>query len=316
VPTANALLGVTYGSNQFVAVGSRGTILTSPDGERWSLGPISATPILRAVAYGNATYVAVGYTDEFLPSIWTSPDGATWTERSLPFPPSGLDDVTFANGHFVAVGYSFAGAGAVILTSSDGLTWTDRSTGNDGSLFGVIYGNGQFVAVGNPGQILTSPDGTNWTDQFSGTDSFLVDVTFGNGLFVAVGHRYDSIERRYVTTVMTSPDAGFWTEQAIGGSSLRGMILAVTYGNDRFAAVGPAAVSASADGANWIEESFGSPLEDVTYGSGKFVAVGYGVALSTDGQTYRMPNASFTSGLNGVAYGCGKFVAVSPRTIR
>jgi hypothetical protein len=36
LPQGNHLLGVTYGDGTFVAVGNRGTILTSPDGETWA----------------------------------------------------------------------------------------------------------------------------------------------------------------------------------------------------------------------------------------------------------------------------------------
>lgn len=82
-----------------------------------------------------------------------------------------------------------------ILTSPDGTAWTQRpSEGN--SLHGVTYGNSLFVAVGRAGTILTSPDGVNWTPQNSGTSNSLWGVTFGNGLFVAVG---DS------GTLLTSP---------------------------------------------------------------------------------------------------------------
>src|SRR5438067_1842682 len=34
--TSNGLLCITYGNNEFVAVGAKGTILTSPDGVTWT----------------------------------------------------------------------------------------------------------------------------------------------------------------------------------------------------------------------------------------------------------------------------------------
>src|SRR6516165_8548343 len=38
LPTANALFAITYGNDQFVAVGDLGTIITSPDGVNWTVG--------------------------------------------------------------------------------------------------------------------------------------------------------------------------------------------------------------------------------------------------------------------------------------
>src|SRR6516164_6448884 len=67
-------------------------------------------------------------------------------------------------------------------------TWTSRNplpTGN--TLYSIVFGNGQFVAVGDVGTIVTSADGTNWVAQQSGTPDHLSGVTYANGQFVAVG---------------------------------------------------------------------------------------------------------------------------------
>jgi len=63
-----------------------------------------------------------------------------------------LDDITYGNGTFVAVG-----DWGTILTSPDGVKWTKRTSGTKSDLHGVTYGNGIFVAVGGVGTILTSP---------------------------------------------------------------------------------------------------------------------------------------------------------------
>src|ERR1700730_1161734 len=64
---------------------------------------------------------------------------------------------------------------------ADGLaSWTLRSSPGTNDLFGVAFGNGQFVAVGDQGTILTSGDGTNWMAQSSGTASRLSTVRFLN----------------------------------------------------------------------------------------------------------------------------------------
>ena len=78
-------------------------------------------------------------------------------------------DVAFGESTFVAVGA--CGDYGIILTSSDnGTTWDNRTTDTTKSLYGVTYGNGEFVAVGIDGTILTSSDnGTTWTSRTSGT---------------------------------------------------------------------------------------------------------------------------------------------------
>jgi hypothetical protein len=60
VPGSNDLHGVTYGNGRFVAVGSGGTILTSPDGVKWTRRTSGTNNLLYGVTYGNGLFVAVG----------------------------------------------------------------------------------------------------------------------------------------------------------------------------------------------------------------------------------------------------------------
>ena len=72
-----------------------------------------------------------------------------------------LNNVTFGNSQFVAVG-----ASGTILTSPDGVTWIGRKSGTSFNLYGATYGtvgNGLFVVVGDGGIVLNSPDGITWT---------------------------------------------------------------------------------------------------------------------------------------------------------
>ena len=48
-----------------------------------------------------------------------------------------------------------------ITTSSDGETWTSRS-GASGTIMGVSYGNGLYVASNSSGTIYGSTDGVTW----------------------------------------------------------------------------------------------------------------------------------------------------------
>jgi hypothetical protein len=210
------LIGVTYGSSTFVAVGDGGTILTSPDGVTWTPRSSGITMLLIGVTYGSSTFVAVGDGG----TILTSPDGVTWTPKT-----SGITmlliGVTYGSSTFVAVG-----DGGTILTSPDGVTWTPKTSGTYSQLWGSTYGNNTFVAVGDNGIILTSQDGVTWTPRTSGTTTPLMGVTYGNDSFVAVGVN---------GTILTSPDGVTWTPRTSGTSN---ELYGATNGNNTFIVVG------------------------------------------------------------------------------
>jgi hypothetical protein len=76
-----------------------------------------------------------------------------------------------------------------IQTSSDGTTWTNRTTANTNQQNGVGYGNGTFVAVGDNGAIQTSIDnGITWTNRTTANTNQQYGVGYDNGIFVAVGN--------------------------------------------------------------------------------------------------------------------------------
>ena len=300
--TSQDLYGVTYGNNTFVAVGDGGIILTSPDGETWTSRSSGTTWELRGVTYGNNTFAAVGYDG----AILTSPDGVTWTSRTSDTSYM-LWGVNYSNNTFIAVGWL-----GTILTSSDGETWTRRTSGTFKDLFGFTYGNNTYVAVGEGGIILASPDGETWTNRTSGTsDKFLEGVTYGNNTFVAVGK---------TATILTSPDGETWTDRT---SVFSNILNGVTYVNNTFVAVGDTILT-SPDGVTWTSRTSGSSdwledywLEDVTYGNNIFVAVGWnfseftGIILtSPDGETWTRRTPGTSNMLLGVTYGNNTFVAV------
>lgn len=99
------------------------------------------------IAYGNGVFVAASETGQ----IMSSPDGETWTYRTIP---SGVQSqnwasVAFGNGTFMVI--SIAGK---VITSPDGIVWKEGTdlTGLTGTTpqtwYEVTYGNGKFLAVG------------------------------------------------------------------------------------------------------------------------------------------------------------------------
>ena len=59
-----------------------------------------------------------------------------------------LNNVTFGGGASDAGLFVVVGAAGVILTSPDAVNWTSQASPTLVSLYGVAYGNNEFVAVG------------------------------------------------------------------------------------------------------------------------------------------------------------------------
>jgi methionine-rich copper-binding protein CopC len=235
--------------------------------------------------------------------------GNEWTAAAVAEANQWLS-VTFGNGRFVAVAYSF-GPNRVMY-SDDGDTWT-AATGAEVNLCrSVTYGNGRFVAVAadGPKQVMYSDDGAIWTAATTTDDNTWTSVTYGNGRFVAVA-------ANGTNQVMYSVDGAIWTATpAAEANEWR----SVTYGNGRFVAVaqsGENRVMYSDDGATWTAApaSEANFWGSVTYGNGRFVAVaGDGtnqVMYSEDGATWTAAPAKEANDWRSVTFGNGRFVAVA-----
>ena len=177
--TASDLNCVKQVNNQYFALGSHGTMLVSTDGKAWANkanNAFSSLSELYSITFANNLYVVVcGF-------IKTSPDLMTWTDCS--------PDGRFGNG-FKSVIYAanrFVAVGDTIAVSGDGKTWGKRNSNILANLYGLTYGNGQFVAVGAGNTILSSPDGSTWVHRFeNGGIASLQSIIFEQNRFVAVG---------------------------------------------------------------------------------------------------------------------------------
>jgi hypothetical protein len=280
------LSDITHANGAFVTVGARGdegTIFGSNDGANWTnqvnpFGP--ATLALYSVAYGNSTFVAVGWSG----AVHTSTNGAVWVKQQPEVGGATLRDVIFANGLFVAVGAFGFYEGEDVFTSPDGVTWTRRATGNTSgaTLSGVAFGNGLLVAVGasfippDRSWISTSSDATNWTPRLIGlTNSGLTSIAFGNGAFAALSG----------TSVFTSTNGSNWVEHVIPTTN---RIDQIHWAEGLFFALGDqGALFTSTDAAVWQKRDSGvtDTLASVTFALDSFFVVGSnGLILRSDPQ--------------------------------
>jgi len=135
------LTSIAYGGGRFVAVGPGGVFLTSPDGVNWHRrtpkpGMIIPYGLGPRIAYGPAGFVVVDQE-----TIWTSPDGRSWTRRNTS-EYYNLQSVTYAGGAYVAVGEK-------ILTSPDGVTWSPQNAPAISILYGVVTSGSTVLAFGS-----------------------------------------------------------------------------------------------------------------------------------------------------------------------
>jgi len=291
--TTNQFKDVVWSGSLFVAVGTLGTIVTSPTGLTWTLHTSGTTNALRAAVWSGSLFVAVGDVGK----IVTSPDGVTWTLRA-----SGTTNVLH---RVVWSGSLFVAAGNIgtIVTSPDGVTWTVRASGTTNTLYDVVWSGSLFVAVGEVGTIVTSPTGSTWTVGASGTTNALYDVVWSGSLFVAVGN---------IGTIVTSPDGVTWTVRASGTTNA---LYDVAWSGSLFVAVGEVGtIVTSSTGSTWTVGASGTTnvLYDVVWSGSLFVAVGAGGTITTSpsGLTWTVGASGTANALYRVVWSGSLFVAV------
>ncbi len=182
--SANNLYAIAKSSALFVAVGAKGTIVTSADGITWAAAANSATAndLYAVSVYSNSLWVAVGANG----TVVTSNDGSTWKSVASN---TALDlkGITYGtNSTTAALTFVAVGASGTLVTSPDAVTWTVQPAIGANTLAAVNYGT-QFIAVGANGSIFTSTDGTSWAGQPSTTNSDLKAIVHAAYSYSVVG---------------------------------------------------------------------------------------------------------------------------------
>lgn len=133
---SNQSWGLSYGNGYWHQTAGNRIMYKAGDDPSgtWTAGTTFAEYWLRPYYAGNGMWCASynNYSTEFT-TLYTSFNGTSWTNRSLPF--SVIHDVTYGNGLWVAVGN-----GGGIATSTNGASWTLRASGTTGVLRRVIFG--------------------------------------------------------------------------------------------------------------------------------------------------------------------------------
>jgi len=148
-------------------------------------------------------YAAVGthlpgrYHEEPGPSVvFTSSNGFDWNEITFEND-AGLDSIAYGNETHIGVGEGQYGDGVVgygdeewneiIIKSADGYDWEEITGVIDVPLQEIVFGDGQFVALGNSSNttsIYWTDEGNDWEfDSLSG-DYTSPKIAYGNGKYL------------------------------------------------------------------------------------------------------------------------------------
>ncbi|MCP5107818.1 MAG: hypothetical protein GY950_30805 [bacterium] len=270
-------------------------------GNIWRNGNIRIDAVIRDVAFGAGTFVAVG--DDGV--VYTSTNGTAWTKSNTNFGKySHLFAVTFSEGKtFIAAGRD----GLIVRSTDSGKKWTvvnARSTDvHDPDIYGVAFGNNVFAAMDESGKVLRSTDGIQWK-KVSGRSGDR-RLTFGNGWFMGTA----SSGRVY-----RSKDGAHWAPIKVGTH-----IVAIHYDgySSTWLAVG-SKIFTSSNGVNWTQQldltSYGikAMLYSITSTPSSIIAAGENGLMfnSEDGVTWRKGNSGSMRYFFGMAYGKNIVVGV------
>lgn len=347
VPPNAAPLTINY---LYVAVGTDGSITTSPNGVAWTAqrygttfdfndvvqhAPIPddepATPNDTGVA--GSPIVIVGENGLIL----TSSNGINWSTSytndninltsiaSFLYQEPTTDD-SFGNTPRVFVNVFVAvGENGKVVTSRDGINWSERNSRYPFTFNHIIYDTelGFFAAVGDQFTIFASPNGEVWNLMDAAEDEDLNAVAFGNGSYVAVGD--DGL-------ILRSTDGETWTEVPLANLPVAAQsqsFFGVTFGGpldslnspiNQFVAVGSGnTIILSNDGLTWTAATSipAMPMGDflgIAFSGSRYVvaAGGFGLLSSADGNNWTRHTAGSNTHITSVTYSktVGNFAAV------
>jgi hypothetical protein len=296
-------------------------------------------------------FVAVGGNDSFVNEervtmILTSPDGTNWTPR-VSQPGKSLYAVAHATDHFVAVGQE-----GLAMTSTDGFVWSVSDTLGVWSFVDVTRFHDRFVALGNswingPSVIYSSSDGEQWQFEAEITSygQMRCLASYGDGLLTAgeAGKAFISSNLKEWAKYDLPRGQDMFGAEVIGTESFfvgaRGTLLSgesgsewrvrprdlgahvfpgTAFGGGRFVTVTSTGKGFySDDGVTWTASTMPTNLHlnRVTYGAGKFVAVGLGdsIVISTNGQSWHLVlgDGGFGDELNDVTWDGKHFLSIA-----
>jgi hypothetical protein len=283
-PLQHGLNDVVWEGEAFIAVGSKGAILTSLDGIDWVARESGTEANLTAVAAHGMDIIAVGETVVLL----STDHGEHWVTKTGPADGS-LEAVAVNTSQLVV-----SGPNLVVMISEDrgdmwqAIDWIHESWIGDTWLSDISYRDGLFVASADPnifsptdGWIFVSSDGVTWNESFHVSAGLNV-VVKADDRFIVTGRGgavLSSFDGLNWTELQTPVEGVEYLSAAWNGSKL---LIAGGYPCWNFDQCGrpetpvPVGLVSTDGGTSWdafnIDEYYQS--RGLAFGNGRFVSVG------------------------------------------
>lgn len=308
LPQSTSWIDVTYGDGKFVAIAYKSNVgAYSLDGKTWTQITLPSVQYWKSVTYGSGKFFAVSGEQYGSETSAYSEDGINWTELKLPEVRRWCN-IKYGLEKFVAIsGYNNVSDTTAYLIPDSFQNIPTKTYTVTVSVYppdsGTITGGGSYTEGTQVTLLVTPADGYMFTglEENGKVVSTSEKYTFtinSNKVFVSSFAKKDI---KWIASVM--PADKYWKY--------------IAYGNEKFVAIpneiGGTYAAYSSDGINWnpstLPSNSQSNWEKITYGNGKFVVCGGGLAYSTDGINWNsVPDSPPTVEL--VTYGDGKFVGL------
>lgn len=283
-------------------------VIIDDNATNWNTIQIGNFATLNRVAWVQSAFMTVGN----IGAIATSDCATGWTIQNSETN-ANLRSLCWSGTQYVVVGER-----NTILTSTDRVKWTDRTFQTADSFYynlnAIAWNGSKFVVVGwrqsaySGSAILSSTDGINWTSNtFFLPHSELFGIAWSGNQFVAVGVGF--LDGTAYAVILSSPDGITWSDRSF--VSLSGYLNDIIWTGTEFFAVGGSFCVRSTNGVAWTSKS--SPgMNQVIFTGKKYVGVGNGVFVSTDGISWiqTMPGNDLGYHLQSIAWSGKGYVAV------
>ncbi len=288
---------IDFVGGRYIATSSTGNIvLTSPDSSNWSRRDLDTHlgGSCRSIAHAKGRYM-IG-TDSH--GYFLSTDAVDWEANAGP--------VGMSTRTLVEIGGEILASGStgLMFRSRDGFEWTPEAGASHPAIFSLAYGAGRYVGLAH-NATYSATDGQGW--QRMETD---VSGQSSGRVIFALGQFVVNLENQ--GQVATSRDGRNWRRCVVeGATSAFGNVVGA--GTRVFALGIAGGLAVTNDLESWVfvaDAASGMSFSDIAFGSELYVAVGNGIATSTDGTVWAKQELNVGSNLRAVAHGSGTFVAV------
>ena len=305
---------VTYGLDQFIAVGNGGIIYTSPDAITWTQQTSGTVTALTGVAASpTKIIVSVGSGG----GVYTSTDGVSWTSVATGSTAT-QNTIGYGNGVFVT---------GPVYSSDDGVTWAATSGLFSPQVYSIVWDGTYYIAAALPGTsyIYRSLNGISWTNA---SGAFVATgATIGNALASSGGVTIVIANSSFVFSTNNSLATQVQNIGPVPSSHSGGAVGALYWDGINYTAISRYGyLATSTNGRDWV---LGDPkfvvefnyfvsakaisrLTGSTYcalGTGGSSSVGE-VATSADGVTWTARTLGATTEMNDLGSSGSLFVAV------